>query len=60
MTRRELLKKLEQAGFINEGGAKHDKLRHRDGRVTVIHRHKGDIPLGTLKNIEKQTGIRLL
>jgi mRNA interferase HicA len=60
MTARELIKRLEQAGFVNQGGAKHDKLRHPDGRVTVVHRHKGEIPLGTLKNIEKQSGVRLL
>ena len=60
MTARELIARLQQAGFINKGGAKHDKLSHPDGRVTVVHRHKGDIPFGTLKNIEKQTGVRLL
>jgi mRNA interferase HicA len=59
MTAKELIKRLEQAGFVNKGGAKHDKLRHPDGRVTVVHRHKGDIPLGTVKNIEKQTGVGL-
>jgi predicted RNA binding protein YcfA (HicA-like mRNA interferase family) len=60
MNVRELKAKLEQAGFIQKGGTKHDKFVHPDGRITVVHRHKGDIPLGTLKNIEKQTGIRLI
>ena len=59
MTTKELIARLEQAGFINTGGAKHDKLRHPDGRITVVHRHKGDIALGTLKNIEKQTSVKL-
>ena len=55
MTARELIKKLEEAGFVNKGGTNHDKMVHPDGRVTVIHRHKGDIPLGTLKAIARQT-----
>ncbi len=59
MTAKELIKKLEAAGFVNKGGRNHDKLVHPDGRVTVVHRHKGDIPLGTLKAIARQTGIRL-
>ena len=56
MTARELIKK---AGFVNKGGTNHDKMVHPDGRVTVIHRHKGDIPLGTLKAIARQTKIKL-
>ncbi len=32
---------------------------HPDGRVTVVHRHKGDIPTGTLKAIERQTKVKL-
>ena len=59
MTARELIKRLEEAGFVNMGGNNHDKLVHPDGRRTVIHRHKGDIPLGTLKAISRQTGIKL-
>lgn len=59
MTARELIQILERAGFVNNGGKNHDKLVHPDGRVTVIHRHRGDIPKGTLKAISKQTGIPL-
>ena len=59
MTARELIKKLEEAGFVNKGGTNHDKMVHPDGRVTVSHRHKGDIPLGTLKAIARQTKIKL-
>jgi predicted RNA binding protein YcfA (HicA-like mRNA interferase family) len=59
MTAHELIKRLEKAGFINMGGRNHDKLAHPDGRLTVVHRHKGDIPLGTLKAIEKQSGVKL-
>ncbi|MCL2178644.1 MAG: type II toxin-antitoxin system HicA family toxin [Proteobacteria bacterium] len=59
MTAQELISRLEKAGFINKGGRNHDKLSHPDGRVTVVHRHRGDIPLGTLKAIERQTKIKL-
>jgi len=59
MTAHELIKRLEKAGFVNKGGRNHDKLAHPDGRVTVVHRHKGDIPFGTLKAIERQTKIKI-
>ncbi|MCL1916647.1 MAG: type II toxin-antitoxin system HicA family toxin [Desulfovibrionaceae bacterium] len=59
MTAHELVKRLEKAGFVNKGGRNHDKLVHPDGRVTVVHRHKGSIPLGTLKAIERQTKVKL-
>ena len=59
MTARELIKRLKQAGFELKEGKGHDKMVHPDGRVTVIWRHKGDIPLGTLRAIEKQTKVSL-
>jgi len=59
MTARELIKRLEKAGFVVTGGRRHAKLAHPDGRITVVHRHKGDIPPGTLKAIEKQTQVKL-
>lgn len=59
MTSKEIINKLIEAGFINKGGRKHDKLVHPDGRITVIHRHQGDLPTGTLKAIEKQTKVKL-
>lgn len=59
MTAREVLSILERAGFVNKGGKGHDKLEHPDGRITVVHRHKGDIPPGTLRAIERQSGVKL-
>lgn len=55
-----LIKILEEAGFKQKQGSRHIKLAHPDGRITVIHRHKGDIPTGTLAAIERETGIPLL
>lgn len=59
MIARELIKKPEEAGFVNKGGTNHGKMIRPDGRVTVIHRHRGDIPLGALKVITRQTKIKL-
>lgn len=59
MTAHDLIKKLEDAGFVAHEGARHTKLSHPDGRVTVVHRHRGDIPLGTLKAIARETGVAL-
>lgn len=59
MNAREVIKRLEKAGFVNKGGTNHDKLVHPDGRKTVVYRHKGDIPAGTLRAIERQSGVSL-
>ncbi|WP_043806237.1 type II toxin-antitoxin system HicA family toxin [Desulfocurvibacter africanus] len=61
MGSREVIKKLEEAGWfeVTQAGS-HKQFKHasRPGRVTVPHPKK-DLPLGTLKSIEKQAGIRL-
>lgn len=59
MTAHDLIAILEKDGFVAHEGSRHTKLTHPDGRMTVIHRHKGDIPLGTLKAISRQTGVKL-
>lgn len=38
--RRDLVRILEQAGFVNKSGAKHDKFVHADGRATEVPRHR--------------------
>jgi predicted RNA binding protein YcfA (HicA-like mRNA interferase family) len=42
----------------HEGSHKQFKHPTKKGRVTVLH-PKRDIPIGTLKSIEKQAGIKL-
>lgn len=59
MTAAHLIKLLMEAGFSAREGSRHTKLSHPDGRITVIHRHKGDIPTGTLAAIERETGVKL-
>ena len=41
-----------------EGSHKQFKHSRKKGRVTVPHQVR-DIPIGTLKSVEKQAGIRL-
>jgi len=58
---RELIKLLHANGWVDVGQkGSHLQLKHprKPGRVTVPHPRK-DIPVGTLRNIEKQAGLRL-
>ncbi len=60
MDSRKIIKILKQNGWyeIAKAGS-HIQFRHpeRKGRVTVPHPKK-DIPIGTLKSIERQSGIK--
>lgn len=62
MHSRYVIEKLQVGGWyiITQKGS-HVQLKHREkpGRVTVASHAKKDIPIGTLKNIEKQAGIIL-
>lgn len=56
----EVIKRLRKAGWSFEEGANHTKAVSPDGKTKVpVPRHKGDLKTGTLKAIEKQTGINL-
>jgi predicted RNA binding protein YcfA (HicA-like mRNA interferase family) len=61
MDSRDVIKELKADGWygVNHVGS-HKQFKHptKKGRLTVPH-PKRDIPLGTLKSIEKQAGIRL-
>jgi predicted RNA binding protein YcfA (HicA-like mRNA interferase family) len=60
MHSRELIKALRKNGWyeVHQVGS-HKQFKHpeKKGRVTVPH-PKRNIPKGTLKSIEKQTGIK--
>jgi predicted RNA binding protein YcfA (HicA-like mRNA interferase family) len=61
MRSREVIAVLERAGWYEVARkGSHVQFKHpsRPGRVTVPHPHR-DIPIGTLKNIEKQSGLQL-
>jgi predicted RNA binding protein YcfA (HicA-like mRNA interferase family) len=58
---RDIIKRLEQDGWFQVAQAgSHKQFKHptKSGRVTVPSPRK-DVPLGTLKSIEKQAGIKL-
>ncbi|MFC1889447.1 type II toxin-antitoxin system HicA family toxin [Thermodesulfobacteriota bacterium] len=60
MDSRQIIKLLKQEGWyeVHRVGS-HVQFRHpsQQGRVTVPHPKK-DIPLGTVKSIEQQSGIK--
>ncbi len=61
MDSREIIKRLEQDGWFEVAQAgSHKQFKHatKPGRVTVSTPRK-DVPLGTLRSIEKQAGIKL-
>ena len=61
MNSREVIRKLLDDGWFevaHVGSHKQFKHENKAGRVTVPH-PKRDIPVGTLKSIEKQAGIKL-
>ncbi|MNP57110.1 MULTISPECIES: type II toxin-antitoxin system HicA family toxin [Paenibacillus] len=64
-TVREVLKRLKEEGFIKSpshtGGGSHSKWIHKDdpSRFAIISFHNSGqtIPIGTLKSIEKSSGV---
>ena len=61
MDSREVIKALTRDGWyeVTQAGS-HKQFKHpvKKGRTTVPH-PKRDIPVGTLKSVEKQAGIKL-
>ena len=57
MTKLELEKLLRKAGFQKRSGGKHDIWIKSGFPPIPVPRHRGDIPMGTLKNILKAAGL---
>jgi len=63
MTAKELVKLLRKHGWVekDQKGTSHLKMIHptqkEKGKITVSM-HKGDIPIGTLRSILKQAGLK--
>ena len=57
---RDIIEALTAAGF-QEARTKGDHVRfkHPDGRATTVPHPKRDMPIGTLKKIERDTGVKL-
>jgi predicted RNA binding protein YcfA (HicA-like mRNA interferase family) len=61
MNSRDIISALQRDGWVQVAQkGSHVQLKHptKTGRVTVPH-PKRDIPLGTLKSIERQSGLKL-
>ncbi|WP_368508819.1 type II toxin-antitoxin system HicA family toxin [Bradyrhizobium lupini] len=61
MNDREIISVLQRDGWVQVAQkGSHVQFKHpaKQGRVTVPH-PKRDVPLGTLKSIEKQSGLKL-
>jgi predicted RNA binding protein YcfA (HicA-like mRNA interferase family) len=62
MDSREIIKRLQAEGWelVHVVGS-HQQFRHpvNPGKVTIPHPKK-DLPIGTVKNIERQSGVHLL
>ena len=61
MNSAEIIRLLQADGWFEVARkGSHAQFKHRDkqGRVTVPHL-KRDIPIGTLRSIEKQSGLKL-
>lgn len=61
MNSREIIRRIAEDGWfeVDQSGS-HKQFKHalKPGRVTVPHPKK-EVPIGTLKSIEKQAGIKL-
>jgi predicted RNA binding protein YcfA (HicA-like mRNA interferase family) len=61
MNSRDIIRAIEKAGWQHVAtSGDHWQFKHptRPGRVTVPH-PKRDLPIGTLRSIEKQSGLKL-
>lgn len=57
---REIIKRLTDAGFVLVSSrGSHHKYRHPDGRMSIVVHPRKDYPLGTIKAMERQTGVKL-
>ncbi|MGD0679996.1 MAG: type II toxin-antitoxin system HicA family toxin [Polyangiaceae bacterium] len=57
----EVIRRIEAEGWVlvrTKGSHRHFKHESKPGIVTVKHPAK-DIPIGTLKSIERQSGVKL-
>lgn len=61
MNSREIIKRLEEDGWrLDRTAGSHHHFRHPSKPGTVTEPHpKKDMPLGTLKNIARQAGLKL-
>lgn len=54
---REVVKILEKQGFVIKRQTGTHLIMRNNGKTTVVPIHRAVLPIGTLKSIEKQTGV---
>ncbi len=57
MTKRDIEKLLKEAGFNKRSGGRHDIWIKSGFPPIPVTRHRGDIPIGTLRSIIKHAGL---
>lgn len=62
MDSRSVIKELETIGWklVRIKGSHHIYRHPKDGRIIVVPHPKRDLPIGTVKALERATGIKLL
>lgn len=60
MKRKEILRKLAEAGYTFKEGGNHTKAYDSEGVYRAPIKRQTEIPDRIVKNIEKQTGVKLL
>jgi predicted RNA binding protein YcfA (HicA-like mRNA interferase family) len=62
MDSKTILKELQSHGWeFERSRGSHHIFRHpKDGRIAVVPHPKRDLPIGTVKALERATGLRLL
>jgi predicted RNA binding protein YcfA (HicA-like mRNA interferase family) len=61
MNSREIIRRLQKEGWFEVGqSGSHKQFKHpvKPGRVTVVYPQK-NVPEGTLRSIERQSGLKL-
>jgi len=59
MNSREIIVLLEEGGFrLAKISGDHHKFRHEDGRIVIVPHPKKDLPIGTIRNIFRQAGLK--
>lgn len=57
----EIVRALEAHGFVRVGQkGSHLKLRNAAGKTVIVPHPRKDMPPGTLRSIERQSGIRFV
>lgn len=59
MTGKEIIRTLKAQGWIQDVGGRHVIMKKDKRRVPIPAHGSRDIPTGTLKAIEKATGVKL-